>query len=56
MKLGITKSVELKERLISLCRKVDLKDMVDDVAPYLLKPEEQDNILLFPEYIKQITF
>lgn len=44
---------EIKEKLLARINEVNLKDLSEDVIPFLLKPEEVDRVLTFKEYIEQ---
>lgn len=52
-KLGIKNKEELKKKLFESIAELDMNSMVDDVLPFLLKPEDQERILSFREYIEQ---
>lgn len=50
-KAGILNAKDLKERVLSHCSKLDMKEMAKDVAPFLFKPEAVQKVILFPELI-----
>jgi len=56
VKVGIKNSDELKQRILDRCRETDMQEMANDVSSFLIKPEEKNNILLFPDFIKQVKF
>lgn len=45
--------LEVKEKLLARTNEVNLKDLSEDVIPFLLKSEEVDRVLTFKEYIEQ---
>ena len=53
LKLGIDSSNELRQRIIEKCNKINMKEMAQDVSPFLFNKKDEKKILLFPEYIKQ---
>lgn len=53
LKLGITSSGELRDKVIDKCDQLSMQEMADDVKPFLFNPKDEKKILLFPEYIKQ---
>jgi predicted nucleotidyltransferase component of viral defense system len=54
VKTGITNANQLKEVILSVCDKISMKEMADDVAPFLFKPKDTRKVLLFEEYMKQV--
>jgi len=52
-KLGIKDAAELKEKLLESIADLDLKQMARDVQSFLIKPDDQERILSFKEYIEQ---
>ncbi|MFW5720887.1 MAG: nucleotidyl transferase AbiEii/AbiGii toxin family protein, partial [Bacteroidota bacterium] len=53
LKLGIKSPEELREKVLEKCNQLIMKEMADDVRPFLFNPKDEKKILLFPEYIKQ---
>lgn len=53
LKFGIDNENDLKIRLLDAIAELDMKEMVRDVLPFLLKPSDQERILSFREYIEQ---
>jgi hypothetical protein len=53
MKLGIDSADKLRKQVLEKCAKIDMKEMVQDVGPFLFNKKDEKRILLFPEYIKQ---
>lgn len=49
---GWTKE-ETKEKLLTRTKEVNLKDLAEDVIPFLLKSEDVDRVITFKEYIEQ---
>lgn len=54
-KVGIKTPDDLRSVIIDKCLKLDMKEMAKDVKPFLFDPQDEKKILLFPEYIKQVT-
>ena len=52
-KLGINSQKVLRKQIIEKCAKTDMKEMAQDVSPFLFNKKDEKKILLFPEYIKQ---
>jgi len=44
---------EVKEKLLTRTREVNLKDLADDVIPFLLKTDDIDRVTTFKQYIEQ---
>jgi predicted nucleotidyltransferase component of viral defense system len=55
-KINIKSKVQLKKRLLSHCQKLNMKEMAEDVSPFLFNPQDEKKILLFPEYIESVEF
>jgi predicted nucleotidyltransferase component of viral defense system len=55
-KTGIRNTDDLKVKLIEKCKKLIMKDMAKDVAPFLFNPNEEKKIELFNEYLVNYTF
>lgn len=53
LKLKIKTPAELKKKLLDRCAKINMKEVADDVKPFLFNPDDTKKVLLFPEYIKQ---
>ena len=47
---------ELKTRLLSKCESLDLKLLIQDVEPFLINSSDSKKILLFGEYVKNLSF
>ncbi len=54
MKLGIGDPKALKARIQSVCSKLDMKSMADDVAPFLFNPADAKRVELFEAYLQQV--
>lgn len=52
-KLGIKNKEELKEKLLESIAELDMSEMVRDVMPFLIKPDDARRVLNFKEYIQQ---
>jgi predicted nucleotidyltransferase component of viral defense system len=55
-KAKIENSEELKKKMISSAKKIDFKELVKDIEPFLFYPKDSKKIEMFPEYIKQVEF
>lgn len=53
-KTGIKNNSMLKERILKRCSEISLKEMADDVAPFLFNPHDTKKIILFEEYMKRM--
>lgn len=56
LKLGITNSNQLKEKVIEVFEKINMQQMADDVAPFLFNTKDVKQVLLFEQYLKQIKW
>ncbi|MBL7843329.1 MAG: nucleotidyl transferase AbiEii/AbiGii toxin family protein [Cyclobacteriaceae bacterium] len=54
LKLGITNSAALKNRVLETCAKIDMKAMAKDVSPFLFYPRDANKIELFESYMHQV--
>lgn len=54
LKLKVKNGQELKEKLLTLDEKVNFKEMVKDVEPFLFNPEDSKKVMLFKKYIKSV--
>lgn len=52
-KLQIKNKTELKGKLFESITDLDMKTMATDVLPFLIKPDDQERVLSFREYIEQ---
>lgn len=52
-KTKIQNVFDLKMATINHCKSLDMKEMADDVAPFLFNPKDRNKVLLFEEYILQ---
>lgn len=52
-KLGIKSKTELKNKLLESVTDLDLASLAEDVKSFLIKPGDQQMVLLFKEYIEQ---
>ena len=53
-KADINHQADLKKRLLSRCKELDLEQLSRDLKPFLTNPSDTKKILLFSEYIKKI--
>lgn len=54
-KLDIDTGDDLRKLVIEKCSQLNMKEMADDVKPFLFNPDDVKRILLFPEYIAQVN-
>lgn len=52
-KLGIKTEKQLKEKLISRCKKLNMKQVANDVKPFLFESKDALKVELFEKYITQ---
>ena len=50
-KLGIERADDLKDRLLVRGAELDLEQLASDVEPFLIRTQDTDRVLLFPDYI-----
>ena len=50
-KLGIQRTDDLKERLLARGAELDLKQLATDIEPFVIRAQDTDRVLLFPDYI-----
>lgn len=55
LKLNISDSKELKERVLERCKELNMQQMAEDVAPFLFNPADAKKIIYFPEYLQQVS-
>ena len=55
LKLNITDAKQLKEAVLDKCRKIDMKEMANDVQSFLFDPADVKKITSFEEYLKQVN-
>lgn len=54
-KLGIDNADKLKDKVLETCSRISMKEMADDVAPFLFYPGDANKVLLFEQYIRQVN-
>ncbi len=54
-KVGIRNSKQLKENIFEKCASIDMKEMAEDVAPFLFDQKDINKIIYFEDYLKQIN-
>jgi predicted nucleotidyltransferase component of viral defense system len=54
-KLAIGDSETLKERVLETCAALHMKDMADDVAPFLFDPADAKKVEVFERYLRQVA-
>jgi predicted nucleotidyltransferase component of viral defense system len=54
LKLQVENENHLKELVLQRCNEIDMKEMANDVAPFLFIPQDIKKVLLFKEYLKQV--
>ena len=52
-KIGVGSGKELKSRILEHCEKINMGEMVADVAPFLFSEKDKNKVLFFTEFIKQ---
>jgi predicted nucleotidyltransferase component of viral defense system len=55
-KTGLTTRKKLQRQILLKCKKLDFKQLVRDVAPFLMNRGDAEKILFFPEYIRTVRF
>lgn len=55
MKIGLTDSEQLRERVLAHCAGLDMGLMAADVRPFLFQPSEDRRVILFAEYLRQAS-
>jgi predicted nucleotidyltransferase component of viral defense system len=56
LKLKIDNAPFLKKKLLERCKKVDFKQLAEDVRQYLFVPGDADKIRLFADYLRSLRF
>lgn len=54
-KLGIKSPEILRRRIIEKCEQLDMKEMVQDVKPFLFNTRDEKKVLLFSKYMEQVN-
>lgn len=52
-KMNISTPEELKKQVLQRCSEINIKEMADDVQPFLFNPADVKRVLYFEEYIRQ---
>lgn len=55
-KLGIIGQDELKKRILQKCKKINFKQLMKDIEPFLFNPEDSKRVLSFNDFIKGFDF
>jgi hypothetical protein len=45
---------DLKNKLMTRCKKLDFKRLAEDMEPFLINPHNSKKVLYFYEYIKEV--
>ena len=53
-KVGIKNETQLKEKLLERCKKLNMKQVANDVKPFLFNPNDMKKVELFADYIRQV--
>lgn len=53
-KLGIESPEILRRRIIEKCEQLDMKEMAQDVRPFLFNTKDEKKVLLFSKYMEQV--
>jgi len=56
LKLKIKDKIDLKSKLLLKCKKLNLKQLAEDVEQFLFVPSDSKKVLLFYDYIKNCEF
>ena len=54
VKLGIDTPEILRQRIIDKCTQCNMKEMAQDVSPFLFNKKDKKKVLLFTKYIEQV--
>ena len=54
LKLDVKTGDALKALIIEVCNNISMKEMADDVEPFLFNSSDAKKVLLFKEYLQQI--
>ena len=55
VKLGINNADELRERVIGKCSELNMKEMAQEVRPFLFNKKDEKRVLLFSKYMEQVS-
>ena len=53
-KIGIENGIMLKEKILDVCNTISMKEMAEDVSPYLFQPTDAKKVELFSVYLEQV--
>jgi len=53
VKMGLNEKMEIKEKLLLKCEKINFKKLTEDLKPFLFYPSEAEKIKLFPDFIRK---
>lgn len=53
-KIAVSNPTQLRKVIVDTCSKLNMKDMANDVLPFLFHPKDVNKVLLFEDYIKQV--
>lgn len=56
LRLKVTDRFDLKNRLLSRCKKFDFKQLAEDVEQFLFVPSDSKKVLFFYEYLQKYEF
>jgi len=54
-KIGVNNPEELRSMILEKCSRINMKEMVIDVQPFLFNHSDAKRILLFAEYLKEVN-
>lgn len=54
-KLGIETPETLRNQVIDKCAHINMKEMAQDVKPFLFDKTDEKKVLLFPQYMEQVS-
>lgn len=54
-KRGFESPEMLRHRIIEKCEQLDMKEMAQDVSPFLFNAKNEKKVLLFSKYMEQVN-
>lgn len=54
LKAGIENGNKLKDKILNVCRTISMKEMAEDVTPFLFLPSDAKKVELFEVYLEQV--
>ena len=53
-KIGIENGIMLKDKILAVCNTISMKEMADDVSPFLFQPTDAKKVEMFCAYLEQV--